>query len=253
MRLFIIFIHIYNCFSLQLTLFVHCFNTTSSNKPKMKSQIITNYSALSLRFGGSNNLATVNQNHLMTPHIKNESLEIRDIIKSENGKNFAIKIDAQQLSSYNSTPITNFPQHSSRYQDPTTSSYSPVSSSTFMSKDSSLNMKNNKPYYTNKKTSLPQSENKLNTIAEKLRKCTKKVLIFKTESPAMNEMINDRVVTNDNTITKKLSNDTSIISANTISNSSLQEIDEEEFTSTELAQMMDVVNREITHMPHLKS
>lgn len=236
---------------LQLTLFVHCFNTTSSNKPKMKSQIITNYSALTLRFGGSNNVATINRNHIMTPHIKNESLEIRDI--SDGGKNYAIKIDPLPLSPYNSTPITKFPQQSSRYQDPTTSSYSPVTSSTFMSKDNSLNMKNNKLYYTDKKASLPQSENKLNTIAEKLRKCTKKVLIFKTESPAVNEMINDHVVTNDNTITKKLSNDTSIISANTISNSSLQEIDEEEFTSSELAQMMDVVNREITHMPHLKS
>lgn len=188
----------------------------------------------------------------MTPHIKSEGLEIRDI--SDSGKNFAIKLDTPPLSPYsNSAPITNFPHQSSRYQDPTTSSYSPVTSSTFMSKDNSLNMKHNKLYYTNKKTSLPQSENKLNTIAEKLRKCTKKVLIFKTESPVVNEMINDRVVTNDNTITKKLSNDTSIISANTISNSSLQEIDEEEFTSSELAQMMDVVNREITHMPHLKS
>ncbi|CAO1420678.1 unnamed protein product [Diamesa serratosioi] len=237
----------------KLTLFVHCFNTTSSNKPKMKSQIITNYSALTLRFGGNNNLATINRSHILAPHIKNESLEIRDIIESENGKNFANKLDTQQLSPYNATPITSYPQQTSRYQDPTTSSYSPVTSSTFMSKDNNLNMKNNKLYFTNKKTPLPQSENKLNTIAEKLRKCTKKVLIFKTESPTVNEMINEHVVTNDNTITKKLSNDTSIISANTISNSSLQEIDEEEFTSSELAQMMDVVNREITHMPHLKS
>lgn len=66
-----------------------------------------------------------------------------------------------------------------------------------------------------------------NYLAEKLMKCTQKVLIFKSEvnsSAAINKELK---------LMKKVSNG-SIRSGSTISNSSLKGIDEEEFTSNDM-------------------
>lgn len=80
----------------------------------------------------------------------------------------------------------------------------------------------------------------LSTIAEKLRRGTRKVLLFRTspnnstpQSPVAKEA--------------KLKKGNSVDSAhtNTISNSSLQEVDAEEFDSAELTKFMGEINNEI--------
>lgn len=80
----------------------------------------------------------------------------------------------------------------------------------------------------------------LSTIAEKLRRGTRKVLLFRT-SPSNS--------TPQSPISKeaKLKKGNSVDSAhtNTISNSSLQEVDAEEFDSAELTKFMGEINNEI--------
>lgn len=80
----------------------------------------------------------------------------------------------------------------------------------------------------------------LSTIAEKLRRGTRKVLLFRT-SPNNS--------TSQSPISKeaKLKKGNSVDSAhtNTISNSSLQEVDAEEFDSAELTKFMGEINNEI--------
>lgn len=80
----------------------------------------------------------------------------------------------------------------------------------------------------------------LSTIAEKLRRGTRKVLLFRT-SP--NSSTPQSPVTKD----AKLKKGNSVDSAhtNTISNSSLQEVDAEEFDSAELTKFMGEINNEI--------
>lgn len=73
------------------------------------------------------------------------------------------------------------------------------------------------------------------TIAEKLKRRTKKVLSFKT-SP---------INTNGNCSKENKLKKEHSIESGTISNSSLQELDEEEFTSAELAKFMGEINNEI--------
>lgn len=95
----------------------------------------------------------------------------------------------------------------------------------------------------NKRNSVHQStyhQSTLSTIAEKLRRGTRKVLLFRTspnnstpQSPVSKEV--------------KLKKGNSVDSAhtNTISNSSLQEVDAEEFDSAELTKFMGEINNEI--------
>lgn len=93
----------------------------------------------------------------------------------------------------------------------------------------------------NKRNSTNNShQSTLSTIAEKLRRGTRKVLLFRTspnnstpQSPVSKEV--------------KLKKGNSVDSAhtNTISNSSLQEVDGEEFDSAELTKFMGEINNEI--------
>ncbi|XP_055616114.1 pyrokinin-1 receptor-like [Toxorhynchites rutilus septentrionalis] len=85
---------------------------------------------------------------------------------------------------------------------------------------------------------------KLSTIAEKLRRGTKKVLQF-SKSPPMSPTMTEPVAQEDKRrwLRKKESVDS--VDTNTISNSSLKEYDEEEFSSAELARYMAEVNNEI--------
>lgn len=83
----------------------------------------------------------------------------------------------------------------------------------------------------------------LGTIAEKLRRGTRKVLLFSTTTS--NIASPTHAATNGKDT--KLQKDNSVDSAhtNTISNSSLQEVDAEEFDSAELAKYMGEINEEI--------
>lgn len=94
----------------------------------------------------------------------------------------------------------------------------------------------------NKRNSINNNHHQstLSTIAEKLRRGTRKVLLFRTspnnstpQSPVSKEA--------------KLKKGNSVDSAhtNTISNSSLQEVDAEEFDSAELTKFMGEINNEI--------
>lgn len=82
----------------------------------------------------------------------------------------------------------------------------------------------------------------LGTIAEKLRRGTRKVLLFTTTTS--NASPTHEATNGTDT---KLQKDNSVDSAhtNTISNSSLQEVDAEEFDSAELAKYMGEINNEI--------
>lgn len=84
----------------------------------------------------------------------------------------------------------------------------------------------------------------LGTIAEKLRRGTKKVLLFKTASNASQPNVSQHSKDKE---MRKLEKGNSVDSAhtNTISNSSLQEVDDDEFESAELAKYMGQVNSEI--------
>lgn len=99
------------------------------------------------------------------------------------------------------------------------------------------------PVNNNKRNSTNNNhhhQSTLSTIAEKLRRGTRKVLLFRTspnnstpQSPVSKEA--------------KLKKGNSVDSAhtNTISNSSLQEVDAEEFDSAELTKFMGEINNEI--------
>lgn len=84
----------------------------------------------------------------------------------------------------------------------------------------------------------------LGNIAEKLRRGTKKVLLFKNTSNSSQTNVSQASKDKD---IRKLEKGNSVDSAhtNTISNSSLQEVDDDEFESAELAKYMGQINSEI--------
>ncbi|XP_058812398.1 pyrokinin-1 receptor-like [Topomyia yanbarensis] len=91
---------------------------------------------------------------------------------------------------------------------------------------------------------------KLSTIAEKLRRGTKRVLKFNkspTSSPTKDDPAIGVVVGERDSKRRWLKKKESVdsVDTNTISNSSLKEYDEEEFSSAELARFMSEVNNEI--------
>lgn len=113
---------------------------------------------------------------------------------------------------------------------------------------------NSSPFIVNgyKKKSIidekPNHHNTLSTIAEKIRRGTKIVFLFKQPSsaPSSPNSVAAAVAIAAKT-PKLLKKGNSVDSAhtNTISNSSLQEVDDDEFDSAELAKYMGEINREI--------
>lgn len=94
----------------------------------------------------------------------------------------------------------------------------------------------------------------LSTIAEKLRRGTRKVLQFKTTSPNSSTTTSSHQQQQVETVaigtTATSGNEAKLqkvnsVDTNTISNSSLQEVDGEEFDSAELAKYMGEINQEI--------
>lgn len=110
---------------------------------------------------------------------------------------------------------------------------------------------NDKKANNKSQSSGQQSQSTLGTIAEKLRK---KVLLFKSVSSSSQGTSNNTNDNNEQVVgakerreERKLEKGSSVDSAhtNTISNSSLQEVDDDEFESTELAKYMGQINNEI--------
>jgi hypothetical protein len=211
-----------------------------------KSQINSNYSALTLKFGAlepARHMASFNRNHfVIQPHEdSSEIIQIQDTLNGEVG-NFASRggdVPPFMMDrSYH--PYGSVVRYSSPYE-PVNFSYSQQTTTTTLSRDNSLKCVKSKK---GREDSIekPKGHTRRTSLAEKLRKCTQKVLIFKTDETLPPKKVSERPQ-----IEKKKSNG-SIRSGNSISNSSLKEIDEEEFTSTELAQMMHEINNEIRHV-----
>lgn len=225
---------------------MHCLSRTPSTK---KSQLGSNYSALTLKFGAleSARMTTLNRNHFMIPSQNtSELIEIQDARHIDEVRTFACR--AEDVSpfmmdnSYKSTVKIN------PTGEPVNFSCSQQTTMTTLSRDNSLkhiNPKMGRSSSSEKVLTKQPPDNRKNSFAETLKRCTQKVLIFKTDmNTSMTTSLSDGKVK----IKKKVSND-SIKSSNTISNSSLKEIDEEEFTSSELAQMMCEINNGIRHAP----
>jgi hypothetical protein len=214
-----------------------------------KSQINSNYSALTLKFGAlepGRHMTTLNRSHFMIPPSENSSeiIQIKDSRNNEVG-NFACRGgDVRPFMmdrSYH--PYESVVSFSSPYE-PINFSCSQQTTTTTLSRDNSLKCVKSKKGRMNsgEKSTSMHSDNRRTSFAEKLRKCTQKVLIFKTDANLPSKTVEEKPQ-----IMKKVSNE-SLRSGNTISNSSLKEIDEEEFTSSELAQMMFQINNEIRHL-----
>lgn len=116
-------------------------------------------------------------------------------------------------------------------------------------RDSSLKA-NSSPFIVSKKLQTtidekPNHHNALSTIAEKLRRGTKKVFLFKTSSAPSSPSSAAATIPSRELKPFKKGNSVESAHTNTISNSSLQEVDDEEFDSAELAKHMGEINREI--------
>lgn len=204
-----------------------------------KSQINSNYSALTLKFGAlepGRHMATLNRSQFNSQHNENSSeiIQIKDSRNNEVG-NFACRsgdVPAFMMDqSYH--PYESVVRFSSASYEPANFSCSQQTTTTTLSRDNSLKCI---------KAKKVRGVTSGSSFAEKLRKCTEKVMIFKTDETSL-----PKTVKEEPQMTKKTSNG-SVRSSNSISNSSLKEIDEDEFTSTELAQMMHEINMEIRHL-----
>lgn len=227
-----------------MTLVVHCLSRTPSTK---KSQLNSNYSALTLKFGAlepGQHMTTLNRNQFSIPPSHNSS-EINQIKGAQNNDdvgNFASRAD--DLSPFMMDRACHPYQSVVKFEmpyEPINFSCSLQTTTTSISRDNSLKCAN--PKKGSGKSFVADAQNSRRTsFAEKLKKCTQKVLIFKSDASSSTPITEGTVK-----IKKKASME-SIGSGNTISNSSLKEIDEEEFTSSELAQIMFEVNNEIRHL-----
>jgi hypothetical protein len=213
-----------------LTLVVHCLSRTPSTK---KSQLASNYSALTLKFGALEATRASARNHFVIPSQNpSENFQVKDIVSMEEARNFPIDMSPFMMDrSYQSvvkvTP-TFEPVNFSHSQQTTTTT-------TTLSRENSMKFFNLKKVYSKPST----NPNGGNSFAEKLKKCTQ-ILTFKSD--ASSSKIDSKKIK----LRRKISND-SHKSGRTVSNSSLKDIDEE--ASSELAQMMSNLNKGFQQMP----
>jgi hypothetical protein len=192
-------------------------------------------------------MTTFNRSQFMIPSSQNSSeiIQIKDAQNIDDVGNFASRADDMPpfMMDRACHPYQSIVKFAPSYE-PINFSCSQQTTTTMLSRDNSLKCPSLKKGRVNSsdKATTARHDNRRTSFAEKLKKCTQKVLIFKTDvnssSPAAGEK---------SKIKKRISN-ASLGSGNTISNSSLKEIDEEEFTSSELVQMMFEVNNEIRHL-----
>lgn len=212
---------------------MHCLNRTPSTR---KSQLGSNYTPVLAP------VTTINRYHYIAANNPSEIIQIKAVQNIDEVRHFACRADDMSsfvMVDHNSCPsvVKLTPSY-----DTVNFSCSQQTNTTTLSRDNSckcVNLKNVR-LAKDEKVSIKQ-EHVSTTLAERLRNCTKRVLTFKTEASSCLASVAKTE------IMKKPSND-SMRSGNTISNSSLKEIDEEEFTSTELAQMMHEKNSEILHV-----
>jgi hypothetical protein len=222
-------------------LVVHCLSRTPSTK---KTQVSGNYSALSLRFGAfppPSNPTAMNHQHpfmmsSLMPSSQNNSeiIQIKDERNNDEVRNFACSA-GDEASPYQliDHPYQSVVRFGPSQYEPSNISCSQQTTTTTVSCDSivkCIKPKKGKKCSTKVSAAPKRHLNKeKKSFAQTLKKCT---LIFKSDSNSSDAKVK---------IGKKNS-------CESISNSSLKEIDEEEFTSAELAQIMCDVNKEIRHI-----
>lgn len=201
---------------------MHCLSRTPSIK---KSQLDGNYSALSLKFGAleTGRISTPNRNQFFVPSLQNsEIIQIKD----------ARIIDDVRFGCRGDDGVSPFlmDPHQSVVKlrptdEPINFSCSQQTTCTLLSRDSSFKCVISKMGRDSSGEKATQQVKRKSSFAETLRKCTEKVLTFKT----------DPVIANEKELIKKKTSNASLKS-NGISNSSLKEVDEKDI-SAEFAQM----------------
>lgn len=216
---------------------MHCLSRTPSSQ---KSQLGNNYSAISMKLCAlePGRVSTLNRSHFhIIPSSQNisELNQIKGARHIDESRNFGCRADERLPPYVMDHPFDSVVQCAPSY-DPLNFSCSQTTTTT-LSRDNSmksLNPKKGRAGSSKKAPNVQQHDNRINSFAQKL----KKVLIFK----------NLAVEDGKEAVKKKVSAG-SVVSGNTISNSSLKEIDEEEFNSSELAQMMHDIDHGMRSLP----
>lgn len=202
---------------------MHCLNRTPSTK---KAQLDGNYSALSQKFGAleTGRCSTLNRNHFVSSLQHSEIIQIRDARIVDDVRNFACRGDVVppfMTDTYESVVKLD------PACDPINFSCSQQTTCSTLSRENSAKRAFTKNIDCSEKKTTQQFKRE-NSFAETLKKCSDKVLIFKTDQSTVNGKA---------AISKDVSR-SSLKSKNSISNSSLKETDEENSVNAELAQMM---------------
>lgn len=200
-------------------------------------------------------MTTLNRNAYMLPtQSTSEIIQIKDARHIDEVRNFACRAEH----------VSPFMMDHSYKSVVKVASYEPINFSCSQTTMTTLSRENSVKQCVNPRgklfsnedlVSTQMSDNRRNSFAEKLKRCTQKVLTFTSDvsSPSSTTAVAAATtltaVLEDKVKIKKRASSDSIKSGNTISNSSLKEIDEEEFTSSELAQMMHEINNEIRYSP----
>lgn len=255
---------IVSIFSFQLTLFVHCY-FFSKKTPATPSH----YSALSLKYGagGSGRLTSVPRNPVVQIGNESEIIEIKDLANGDD-----VRINSTQncnqlfssiiLANADKMHVSNFNRPKFNYNtyvmvDSGISECSRQTSTTTVSRNNSASSFKKSSFKTQKKFSSVEEElpgihkvphsfgtkkKSSDNIARRFIKCTKRVLTFKNrnhiDSSQLSPYGDKKEI--DKQTAKLNDND-----SNTISNSSLREIDEE-FNSAELEEFLAQIRMEKT-------
>ena|SRR5690349_13378826 len=177
-------------------------------------------------------MTTLNRNHhyIIAPPSTSETIPVKD---DQTIGTFGCNTDNVPPFLMNQSMAKLIPLY-----EPANHSISQQTTVTSLSRDNSLK------YLTNNRISSNENQKNdasKNSFAEKLMKCSQKVLIFQTE-------VNTSPKINDNPKMMKIVSNGSIRSGDTISNSSLElkVIDEEEFINNNVAQMFELNKKVFT-------
>jgi hypothetical protein len=234
--------HIY----LQLTLFVHCvYNTKKGMTP-------TNYSALSLRYGhgGSGRHSLRSGPHQLSNDY--DGIEIKNLANGDDVRDRtaincnqpispfladAGKTGARQ--NFHGYVVVDSAASSSSHQTSTTSlSRNNSSSSTRFSSNSSFkkSVKSHKKVPVVYTPPVLTPTKKSTTFTERVINCTRKVLFMKPrDTTHMKLQVENQIKDMDEKLSRSAQKSNS---TNTISNSSLREVDEDNLNSSELAEYL---------------
>lgn len=173
---------------------------------------------------------------MLPQHNASEIMQVKDVRKNNEPRSFACRVDDGPpfLMDHSYQSVVQFaPSY-----DPANFSCSQQTTVTTISRDPSIKKSKKVRLNSNIKANVVQPNGiRRNSITEKL-----KDLIFKSD-------VNLPILAEQNPKIAKKPSKESIKSENTISNSSLKEVDEDEFASSEMAQVMSEVNTEIRNVP----